>query len=501
MKLAKLKTLYLKTQVETTDDIYAELQLLSLVPHETVYTYTSLLPLTELLKGIESFEYVPSNFEIVNSVPKVLPNVEGYEVVENADYLKANETRDNNLTLTRIFNMLQMSGCQFKFEPSMYKDITGEESFENFHPSLEGVYVPFKNLVISSSKFNIVFSVVIQGTADVQGVLVNTSRFYPFKVVKAGVPLFQQLEVHVPEGAPIGNILGKIAEKVSSTVYLLDLTKFQPFSDQYLPTANDIYALNYTIKEKRVELKALKYIKDILASYLQVNGLLTLNDEWYRGDKVMLDTLSDEGLPILEAYISGEKGKKSVETFLDTLGEVGALFRKIVQEVVVSETSEELAGMVEKQFGEFMEIVANDRLEQYYIDMLNTIVKYTIMTGTIKDKWVRIIDDLNQMTLEANSLELKFLNARFGLLTQLPNNVIDYNPYSTEGLGPQKTGRRDSITYIAQTFKDAKVTVKRTYVPSTHGPAKLEDWFNGYFKQSLPETPLREISDDFRKED
>lgn len=501
VKSINIHKIYYKPDLINTDDILVNfsifeldsLNVLGVLENETK-------TLTALLSDLENQDIVCDNFVIADQMPTQVPNTLEMEYLETPS-LPEQQLGEYSFDLLTLFHLLAKEGAHFRFKPSMYKDLTGNYSFEDFTPSsLSDLMVPFGNMIISNKKFNVVFATVISGTVSSDHSNTEVVRYFPFKLIKGGKPLEESVEVILSK--PVTNkllleLLTRNSEKLSDLNYDLDLSKLPTISVNKPFTINTGYYLRSLVEENRVKAKALKYLIDEVKVYLQFNGELNPASDWYRGDEVIIDSLSDEGQPQLEMWITGKKSSPTVNSLKTALGSVSSAFFNQFTKMVTTETDLETSTAVAEQMKELViEFKNKSWINQDDLILLNTLLDCMKLSGTPKEKYYslrKVLYDLNQ---EMIGLEIKFLRYRNSLLERCPANNTMANDFLFSSLGEVVKASQGSVTIFSNVFQD-KLTVKRTVVggvkstPSNELLDTLED--------SLEQT--NNISTNFRDKD
>lgn len=475
-----------KEDVKNTDDLSVHYEVIDLSANSPIlYLGKHIESLTHFEEMVHSNKVLKNNFYMDAGMPFHLANTPPFEYEQVDVVSPVHKPFVEKVSLITLFNLLQREGANFLFQPYMYKDITGSQSFESFIPdSLSDIIVPFRNMIISNKKFNVVFATVISGRVQHDVTNGQVYRYYPFKMVKAGELVYDKIQIVFPNGCENKFLKDIIARNsVQDGIYYeLDLTKFELFEDIPVPTSTEFIYLRKELDALKIFTRALKYAIDELRSYLQFKGDIGAETDWYRGDEVILDTLSDSGAPILEAWITGRKSSSSFKTIKSNLGEIGIQMFNIINNNLTEDVPLEITQETTKQLKTLLADLINKNWVSNTDGMqITSLLTYMEKEGTPKEKFLKLREELNIFNIVMNSVELKYLNCRYALLQQCPSKELMANDYLFTYFGEVTNSNTNNITYSSPVLK-SKLTLKRTVVKdseySNTGVMQVEGFSN-----------------------
>lgn len=475
-----------KEDVQTSDDLSVHYEVIDLSANSPIlHLGKHIESLTHFESMVHSDKVLRSNFYMDAGMPFNQPYTKPFEYEQVDVVSPVSRPMVEKVSLITLFNLLQREGASFLFQPYMYKDITGSQSFESFIPdSLSDIIVPFRNMIISNKKFNVVFATVISGRIQHDVTNGQVYRYYPFKMVKAGELVYDKIQVVFPNGCDNKFLKDTIMRNsVQDGIYYeLDLTKFDLFENIPVPTATEFIYLRKELDALKIFTRALKYAIDELREYLQFKGEIGAETDWYRGDEVILDTLSDSGAPILEAWITGRKTSTSFKTIKNNLGEIGVQMFNIINNNLTEDVPLEVTQDTTKQ----LKTLLADLINKNWISnadgmQITSLLTYMEKEGTPKEKFIKLREELNIFNIVMNSVELKYINCRYVLLQQCPSKELMANDYLFSQFGEVTNSNTNNITYSSPVFQ-SKLTLKRTVVKdseySNTGVMQVEGFSN-----------------------
>lgn len=475
-----------KEDVQNTDDLSVHYEVIDLSANSPIlHLGKNIESLTHFEAMVHSDKVLRNNFYMDAGMPFNLANTPPFEYEQVDVVSPVHKPFVKKVSLTTLFNLLQREGASFIFQPYMYKDITGSQSFESFIPdSLSDIIVPFRNMIISNKKFNVVFATVISGRIQHDVTNGQVYRYYPFKMVKAGELVYDKIQIVFPNGCD-NKFLKDVIMRNSvqdGIYYELDLTKFDLFENIPVPTSTEFIYLRKELDALKIFTRALKYAIDELRSYLQFKGEIGAETDWYRGDEVILDTLSDSGAPILEAWITGNKSTPSFKTIKNNLGEIGIQMFNIINNNLTEDVPLEVTKETTSQLKTLIaDLVNKNWISNVDASQLTTLLMYMEKEGTPKEKFHQLREELNIYTIVMNSVELKYLNCRYAVLQKCPSKELMANDYLFMHFGEVANSNANNITYNSPVFK-SKLTLKRTVVKdsdhSNTGVMQVEGFSN-----------------------
>lgn len=360
------------------------------------------------------------------------------------------------VTLTDIFAKLSEMKSQFIYNPDFYRELTGGYSFQDFTPDFKTARISADKLIISNSKLNIVFVATMDGIVNINSFDQPMMRYVPFKLIKQGEIMFDYLDIYVDD---------KNEQYLSSLPYIeitnniarLPLRKYEPFHASEFTIKSIVDILSRIASLKSV-IRALNYYSDGLKEYISREELY--DNEWYRGEAVDDDYVSDEGTDRLEMWIKGRKKLFSMKELFNLTSHLGTvnLIKMTVDSTVDIynfEPDDEFRNTVEALNDSLIALYGDGEISEIIMHACSALLNCALHKGTPIERYEQTRIKKSKISSMLNSLELKLLPVRKKILDTCDGIDVTDNLYLLS-LGMPDGGTYDSIGIYS---KEVRTTV------------------------------------------
>lgn len=400
--------------------------------------HSDLVNLTEVK---ESLKYYMQDTNI-----KKIPQESFEKVINHKD----------EVTLTDIFAKLSELKSQFIYRPEFYKELTGGYSFADFTPDFKTARVSADKLIISNSKLNVVFVATMDGIVNINSFDQPMMRYVPFKIIKQGEVMFNYLDICV-DNTNQGYLKSLPHIDIVNGVARLHLKKYKPFHASEFTIKSLVEILKQIASLKSV-IRALNYYGDALKEYISREELY--DNEWYRGEAVDDDYVSDEGTERLEIWIKGHKRLPSMKELFNSTTHLGTinLIKMTVDSTVDIydfEADNDFKNTVEALSDSLMALYNDGEISDRMLHACSTLLKCALYQGTPIKRYEKMKFMKLKISSMLNSLELKLLPVRKKIIDTCDGIDVTDNLYLLS-LGMPDGGTYDSIGIYS---KEIRTTV------------------------------------------
>lgn len=379
-------------------------------------------------------------------------------------------------TLTDIFAKLSELKSQIIYNPEFYKELTGGYSFSGFTPDFKTARISADKLIISNSKLNVVFVATIDGLVNINSFDQPMMRYVPFKIIKQGEVMFNYLDIRVDntnqdylKSLPHVDIVNGIAR--------LHLKKYQPFHASEF-TIKSIVDILSNIASMKAVIRALNYYGELLKEYISREEMY--DNEWYRGEAVDDDYVSDEGTDRLEMWIRGHKKLPSMRELFNSTSHLGTInLSKMTVDSTVDiynfEPDVDFMATIESLTEQLLGLYKSKDINEVVLHSVSTLLQCATYKGTPIERYTKMKNKKSKISSMLNSLELKLLPVRKKILDTCDGIDVTDNLYLLS-LGMPDGGTYDSIGIYSREakttvmFRMTKITSRNQSQPSTELP-------------------------------
>lgn len=415
--------------------------------------------------------YKFENFYFDKSLPRFNKHREVTQLTQSQFYDKVEDYKDDDkITVIQILSVLSQSSTEIKYEEAFYSSMVGGVSYESFNPNFETAKLTANNLIISNKKFNVVLASTIDGMYSSESNEINEvfTRYVPFKLIKFGKLMHNSLTVKVSD-ANKGFLAMALKLDVTQEYVTINLIEYPVFAENVPFTLNMFRSLLSNIVTKKASDKGAKFYLNQLKESIPLSLMQT--NEWFRGEKVDDDYLSDEGTDSFEVWIKGVKTQPSVKSTLERLGDFGTQYLTLIESISRMEdfnakemninTFDDTATIV-KELNRTRKI---SDVEAMSLFICNTLAKET--TGTQIERYKVIVKAFKENAKTLNLLELKLLNLRYCLYKTCDKPIMSHNE-SIISMGEYDGGTGNTVYLESDTglvlgFKKEVITQPTNY--------------------------------------
>lgn len=449
-------------------------------------------PLTEGIKTIDLVSFynrvtkeqdlIKGNFYMDKALPRLFVgsltpvNVEPNEV----ELYLSNKRKEPEMTVIEIMRTLSELKSEIKFEEHFYNRMTGGAIFDNFTPNFNTARLRANNLIISGKKFNIVLTATIDGLVDMDGATQVFSRFHPFKLVKFGDLNHTKIKVKVDDNNKEFLETGIRTEEITGDGWAtINLRDYPIFHNQgATPTLSGLYTVIDRIQSHKALDKAYKYYLTKLQEKIPPNVLDT--KDWFRGEPVDDEYISDEGTEYFEVWIKGRQSIISIDKLMQDLPDLGVAFIQLFD--LFSDLDEVDVNYFENLFQSLTTITQeyeNKRvINKYESIIIRTLIEVLKLQGSKEERYKRLVNMIKLNSQHLNQLELKLLNFRWNLYKMSPKNNLALNDDLMK-LGRYEGQKRNSLNLSHFLNDNIVLTFKKDIIEKTDRNPNLTSNFEG----------------------
>lgn len=409
-----------------------------------LYTKNKVFYLPELISELEK-----SNTDIFNN-EELLAHI---DVMSKRDDIMAipQESLDkilnqkDEITLTDILMNLSIMRSELVYNTEFYKDVLGGYTFSEFTPEFSTAKMKANNLIISNSKLNIVLVSTMSGLVDINSFSQPMSRYVPFKLVKQGEIMADELGVYIDDAnreylASLPHI------SLTETIATIPCKQYKPFIESDFTIKSLVGIINNITSLKSV-IRAYNYALDGLKNVIPREEL---NDtDWYRGEAVDDSYVSDEGTDKLEIWIKGRKSAPNLNTIFNNTLHLSAihsirLLADSTFDIHNFVVDEDLKMTFEQLNGNLYSLMQQGEINDIVYHAVSSLLQVTSLEGTPLERYEEIKKRKSRISGMLNLLEMKLLPIRKKVMDTCDGVDVSDNLYLYK-LGRINGGTADSV--------------------------------------------------------
>lgn len=373
-----------------------------------LFEKTEVMPITSLVDKMKSDSLRAGNYYIKKNLPVML---DATFKLDNGSVTKEMYGEKAGHTVVSILTKLSNMRTNLEFRDEYYNNVTSGTAFDNFLPDFNETEMNASNLIISAKKFNIVLTATIKGVVRIEDGYSEIHRFHPFKLVKFGQ--LQHNNIYAVVDDTNESFLRTITNNIQDGIATIDLTEFPIFETENVHCAmNNFLLLTRDIQMHKLKIKGLRYHLTHLRSVLD-----TERREWFNGEEVDEDYLSDEGTAFIDIWEKGKKQTPSIETLMSELGSFGESMKHFVTTITSMEDINpiELEDVLKSSKEVILGLMKDKTISREEAIMLLTLTETMSTAGTKAERLRTIINLIKAESVKLNALDLKFLTLRWNM--------------------------------------------------------------------------------------